>query len=490
MTVLARLFSIDPDRVAVCVAGEHLSYGRFQQDILAMAQWLHQNHVGVETRIGITPRPGSYWTWVAHLAALRVGAHHITTSGKKAFNRAIEYGLYVHLGAEPSRDLPKAVRRLIFKPGGMGPLAGQLGVDLTSVPPDAERQAARIALTSGTTGKPRALRWDQALIEQRIDQTSRGADISADTRLFAALSISTTGGFRYPLATWSNGGTVFLRGHAEENSGPAWRDIVTRTNLLVSSPPNLRMLLQRFAKIWPGREERAIFMLGGRVPSAQRAEALRRVAGKMVINYGSTETGTVAAGDVSILDRHPGAVGFARDGAIIEIVGADDRPLPAGETGMVRIRTQGMCTGYEQESESGDGKSGFRNGWFYPGDQGMLFEDGLFAIAGRISETVNLGGVKVSVPELEAKLGADPRINDVCIVPIGVSDMDMLAFVMELPPETDAKTLYPDIMPLLPAGISFRVVQVRSIPRNAMGKVERRELISSLEPMFERGSAA
>jgi acyl-coenzyme A synthetase/AMP-(fatty) acid ligase len=487
MTILSRLFSIDADRIAVSVAGEAISYRRFRDDIEAMALWLGQNHVGPATKIGITPVRGSYWSYVAHIGALRVGAHHITINGSKALARAVELGLYVHLAPEPQGDLPKAVRKLGFRPEGLAPLADQLGLTPSPDSADAaEQEAARIALTSGTTGKPRALRWDHALIEHRIDQTIRGAGISPDTRALVTLNISTTGGFRYPLAIWSTGGCLYLRGQPGETADPSWKFARNETNLLVTSPPNLRSLMDMFRDVWPNRDRRTIIVLGGRVPVGLRDRALRQVGNNVIINYGSTETGSVTAGDSAILDRHPGAVGFARDAADIEIVDADGKAVAAGDIGTVRIRTEGMCSGYEGEPEGDGAFSSFRDGWFYPGDEGIRFEDGLLAIAGRNSETVNIGGVKVSVPDVEAKLAEDPRVKDVCVVPVSVVDMDMLAFVMELPPEVDPNEFYPLIKPLISAGISFRVVRVRSIPRNAMGKIQRQELSDAMARIFAR----
>ena len=63
---------IDPERTAVRIGAEDLSYRRFDDDINRMSHWLVQQGLQPSQRIGISLFP-DYWNWVLHLAALRLG---------------------------------------------------------------------------------------------------------------------------------------------------------------------------------------------------------------------------------------------------------------------------------------------------------------------------------------------------------------------------------------------------------------------------------
>mgnify|MGYP003353367339 CR=1 FL=1 len=65
------------------------------------------------------------------------------------------------------------------------------------------------------------------------------------------------------------------------------------------------------------------------------------------------------------------------------------------------MRTPIVMQGYFRDPEQT--KAAFRDGWFYPGDLGTLTDDGRLRLAGRSSEIVNAGGVKVDPATLSAQ---------------------------------------------------------------------------------------
>ena len=111
--------------------------------------------------------------------------------------------------------------------------------------------------------------------------------------------------------------------------------------------------------------------------------------------YGATETGGVAVAPAHAIADTPGAVGYVVPGAVVEIADENDNPLPRGREGSVRIRT--AVQGYVGSPP--EARSAFRNGWFYPGDIGVLRPDGMLVVLGRERSLLNLGGDKVR-PEL------------------------------------------------------------------------------------------
>ena len=133
-------------------------------------------------------------------------------------------------------------------------------------------------------------------------------------------------------------------------------------------------------------------VIGTTVPPTV-AERLRSVTGgcRIIGTYGSTEAGSATFRAYDTDD--PFDVGPVAPGATIEIVDDDDQPLPPGEVGRIRHRSPGMVRGYYDDPEAT--ALGFKDGWFYPGDLGYLREDGGLSLAGRESEILNAGGVKV-----------------------------------------------------------------------------------------------
>ena len=82
-----------------------------------------------------------------------------------------------------------------------------------------------------------------------------------------------------------------------------------------------------------------------------------------------------------------------------------------------------------------------RDGWFYPGDFGVLHEDGLFAITGRLAETINLSGAKLSPLVLEDRISRLPEVKDVCVVSLPMDQSDMLTVAVDCAGEVDLAAL-------------------------------------------------
>jgi 3-phosphoshikimate 1-carboxyvinyltransferase/cyclohexanecarboxylate-CoA ligase len=202
-------------------------------------------------------------------------------------------------------------------------------------------------------------------------------------------------------------------------------------------------------------------VLGGRLPQAVRDWALQNIASTISIAYGSTETGNIAFGDAALVDRHPGAVGFIRPGLEVEVVDNVDRPVKLGHPGRLRVRTPLLASPSSTE------------GWFEPGDNAILFEDGLLAILERASDVLNVGGVKSSAVDLEAKLAAFEAIEDAAVTMISSVNGDSLAVVIVRATAVTPAQLMPMVKSVVPRGIPFSLIITRSIPRNDMGKIDR-----------------
>jgi acyl-coenzyme A synthetase/AMP-(fatty) acid ligase len=301
------------------------------------------------------------------------------------------------------------------------------------------------------------------------------------------LGLLTTAGYRYPLATWQAGGTVIQAPRDDETDEIHAR--VASANLLIASPQRLRVLLQNAVRDWDRRAERKVKLFGGRLPIAMRNDALVRLAENIEVSYGSTETGSIANGPAADIERHDGAVGYALPGVTIELVDAEDKPVPTGSEGIVRLRTPQMITDYVFALQKEGDASALRDGWFYPGDLGVLAEDGLLAITGRQDETVNCAGVKLPALTFEERINALPGVADCCLTNLKFEDRDVLAIAIMPDGKLGPKRVHKAILDARIVNWPFQFIIVREIPRNAMGKIARREFSERMTELVMRDRA-
>ncbi|MCY7270464.1 MAG: hypothetical protein LH485_00205 [Sphingomonas bacterium] len=166
MTIISSLGRHPPNRIAVRIGALDIGYGRLVADVMAAAASLAAKGVTAGTKAGIragTVSNGhSYANWVAHLAAIHLGAAHVSIVESSSATAALQAGMIdLVIGARESLDgLPSSLKRIEFDCDPAIPLAATDAAP----PPGDEASAARINLTSGTTGTPKFLVWDSKMI--------------------------------------------------------------------------------------------------------------------------------------------------------------------------------------------------------------------------------------------------------------------------------------------------------------------------------------
>jgi len=150
----------------------------------------------------------------------------------------------------------------------------------------------------------------------------------------------------------------------------------------------------------------------------------------------------------------------------------------------VRVASPYMVHAYMQGAEAGAGV--FKDGWFYPGDEGVLEDDGFIAILGRTGDVLNLGGMKLSVADIETSLDGYAGVKDHCVLVLNMDKEDRLAVVVAHDGTVDKVQLQRWIRERVPQKVSFTLVNMPAIPRNEMGKVARRELAEKIGRLFQR----
>ena len=208
-------------------------------------------------------------------------------------------------------------------------------------------------------------------------------------------------------------------------------------------------------------------------------ERLRALTGQVPVErYGMTET-LITLSTRHDGERRPGHVGLPIAGVETRLCADDGSPVPHdGETiGGLQVRGATLFDGYLNLPEK-TAESMTDDGWFVTGDAVMIGPDGFHRIVGRASiDIIKSGGYKVGAGEVETALLSHPSVDEVAV--IGFPDDDLgeriVAFVVG-----DAavpEILIDHVASLLSVHKRPREVRlVDSLPRNAMGKVQKQQL--------------
>ena len=483
----------NPDDIAVVTSKKTTSYYEFANDVKLTYDWLNGELNANSNRVGIVIED-EYWCWIIHISAWELGMEILSLREADSasivsylkLDQIICCNSYVSKYDKKNSIVfsAKYIKELTNKTNGQNISSGnskqqcpdQLQIENSSEP---IRQPSRVVLTSGTTGTTRCVLWDKKVTYSRIENLKESLTLNKQSKVYSLQHIGTTGGFRYPLACWRAGGTVILRGtdNTMRNSLAA----LQTANLVVMAPINLKMMLNAYNKPWINRQSRHIVLAGGRVSKAQLQAAQDRCASTISIAYGATESGAIATGPATLINRHPGAAGFIRDGVDVQIVDKTNSPLPYGQEGKVRIKSPYMVYEYDKLNSSSVYRGEeFKEGWFYPGDLGILSEDGFLAILGRETEIANFGGFKVSLIDIESKLSAIPGVKDLTALKLEFPQTERLGIVVVSDDKEIAKKLTPVAKQIVKSRTSVAIVLTSAIERNDMGKVPKQALAQKI----------
>ena len=162
----------------------------------------------------------------------------------------------------------------------------------------------------------------------------------------------------------------------------------------------------------------------------------------------------------------------------VRIVGPDGNDVAAGEVGEFCIRGEQVAMAYWERPDATAGS--FRDGWFHSGDLAKRDEEGYFYIVDRLKDMILTGGENVYSREVEDVLYAHPSVAEAAVV--GEPDEEWGERVVAvIQPVSGARPTEDEIIAFCKdrlAGFKRprRVVYVDELPRNAAGKILKREL--------------
>jgi acyl-coenzyme A synthetase/AMP-(fatty) acid ligase len=266
---------------------------------------------------------------------------------------------------------------------------------------------ARIIMSSGTTATPKAIGMSARVMEDRIITGRRTLTLAPWDRMMCLPVITSSLGFGSALQALAYGHTVVF---AESAIDALQMIALYGVDLLVANPQHLQGMVAEHQKTpIPTPTLKLIKFGGNAMPPDLGPEVRARFCNNILCVYSSTESGPVAFGHIDRIRERPGATGYLAPWANVEIVGLDDRPVPPGIEGRLRVRTKWQGYDLKEGVEAA-------NKWMLPGDIGSISADGMLTLVGRVADAINMGDTFISPEQIERELSGYPGLIDVAVV--------------------------------------------------------------------------
>jgi len=334
-----------------------------------------------------------------------------------------------------------------------------------------------VILTSGTTGAPKgALRRPPETLEPAAAIFSSIPLRARQTTVIAA-PLFHSWGFAHFMLGLPLASTFILRRRFDPEE--TLRAVSQHRASTLAVVP---VMLQRILELPPATLERydlsslRVIASSGSALPGELATRVMDAFGDVLYNlYGTTEVAWVTVAGPRDLREAPGTAGRAPLGTVVRLLDDQGRPVPPGQGGRIFAANSFVFEGYTD----GGGKENV-SGLTHTGDVGHFDSQGRLFIDGRDDEMIVSGGENVYPREVEDLLADHEEIEEAAV--IGVEDPEfgerLRAFVV---PRNGADLTEEGIKDFVKQNLARYkvprdVIFVEALPRNATGKILKREL--------------
>ena len=484
-----------PDALALQADARALSYRDFARLINTTASQFQAEGLGAGTVIG----------WLGHnspemlaalLACAKLGAVFVPLNWRLAAPElaaiAVHACLSVLKNTPELAGLAGQVRALAPSAAQPGQLPAGVNVQTraeTRTEPSTEPSTDTAAqpgdvmrvYTSGTSGEPKAAVHTQAGMLANIDMALAVQGLTATDRVLAVLPLFHVGGLCIQvLPALAVGAAVKL--HARFDAAVWLRDVAAwrpTTSLLV--PAVMQSLLAHAD--WPAADLSGLRFVnsGSQVVPVALIKAFHARGVPVAQVYGSTETGpfSIALCPEEAL-KQVGSVGRPSPGVRLRLVDALGADVVPGTVGEIWLQAPNLMRGYHRLPAG----AGFVAGWFATGDLAWADEQGNLSVVGRSKDLIISGGENIHPTEIESLAATWPGVAEAAVV--GLPDarwgeVPVLVLVAQAGRMIDLDGLRAEFERCL-ARFKHprRIVVADSLPRTALGKVQKTVLCQSL----------
>ena len=436
---------------------------------------------------------------VLYLAVLRCGAVYLPLNSAYT-NSEIEYFLTdaeskLHVCSADRLDHVESLKgaipslQVLTLDGKGGTLvdvfqtAKAAGKSFTDVVARASDDLASIIYTSGTTGKPKGAMITHSNLVANAEMLTEAWSYSSDDVLLHALPLFHVHGLFVALnLALMNGGPVIMLPKFDPDMV---LEAMPDATVMMGVPTYYTRLLAD-PRFNPDISGHMRLFISGSAPLLVETsdEFFDRTGQRILERYGMTETGMSCSNPLNG-DRRAGSVGPPLPGVEVRVIAEDGAELPPGEIGSLEVKGDHVFKGYWKLPEKTAAE--FKGDWFITGDMATLSEDGYVSIVGRGKDLIISGGLNIYPKEIEDVLNDQDGVVESAVVGVPHPDFgEGIVAVLVGEKELDMDVLQATCREKL-AGFKVprRWIQLDTLPRNTMGKVQKNLLRDDYTDSFK-----
>ncbi|HET6509011.1 MAG TPA: long-chain fatty acid--CoA ligase [Baekduia sp.] len=496
-TMLSRTARLHPDRPALRYGERRMTYAELDGAVARFASGLRTTGLEPGDRVAVFAKNcpecviAMYGAFAAGMTIVPVNAKLaapelaviLEDSGARALVHDHASAALVDAAGTPGLDLVLETGAAFdaFLAGGD---AGQAPAEVT------DDAVAWLFYTSGTTGRPKGAELTHRnLTAMTWLELADVCDFHADDVVLHVAPLSHGGGL-YLLGAIARGAENLIYDRSSFDAVDVMRLIEREAVTVIAflAPTMIVMLLDADDEAGADTSSLRRAVYGGAPIHLEHARRMvQRFGPAFVQIYGQGESPMT----ITYLDTAaPGtdepdlliAAGVAHAGVEVAVLDADDRPLPVGAEGEVCVRGDTVMRGYRNNPEAT--AAALRGGWLHTGDIGRFDDRGRLFLLDRSKDTIISGGTNIYPREVEEVLVQHDAVDEVVVFgePDELWGESVVAAVVSPAGDRPSED---ELIALCRSRLaSFkkpkRIVFVDALPKNAYGKILRREVRDQL----------
>ncbi len=353
---------------------------------------------------------------------------------------------------------------------------------------------AYLIYTSGSTGTPNGVVIGHDALAHFVAAASARYGISASDRILQFAPLHFDACVEEIFLALCNGARLVLRTDAMLESMPAFVRACSELEISVLDLPTafwheLVFSLAQSQITLP--DSLRLVIIGGEAAQPQHLQTWREKAGTHITllnTYGPTETTVVCSSAVLAgpqqlqTAHHEIAIGTPLPGVHLLAVDDNLQPVPAGEAGELCVLGPTLAQGYFRNPPLTaqrfvnlpclpDAPRAYRTG-----DRVRIDAGGQLHFLGRLDDEIKISGHRVAPAAVETVLSIFPGLNECAVILVTAAQQkNLVAFVVAS--AVDLAALRAHVTQhLYAAAVPAHIIAVDALPRNANGKIDRRQL--------------
>jgi long-chain acyl-CoA synthetase len=348
---------------------------------------------------------------------------------------------------------------------------------------DDEMQA--IHYTSGTSGAPKGVMRSHAANLGAALGALAAVPTAGRDAWFYTIPMHSAGVYNFAIAPLVRGATVLITDRFD-TSQTLSLCASERITMLHMVPTQYEMMVRAEGAARPNLPHLKTLLWGGSPMATITSERVEGWLGLPPLGvYGATEFTAMTYSNVEIYrSGRFSSVGLPCDLMEIRVVNEAGAEVPRGDWGELLVRGSLLMDGYFDKPEV-SAAALTPDGWYRTGDWCREDQDGAIAVTGRIAETILSGGENVFPLEVENVIMTMAGIVEAAVAgaPDDVWGQAVTAFVVRSDQSISESDVVNACRKELAAFKAPRsVIFLDELPKNALGKVEKRDLVRSLKP--------